>query len=68
MADWRNWADCPYCKKGHLKYNGHAAGTEILTVFFKCSGCGKETQLTVLWETLAETILEKTSKRRRDTK
>lgn len=59
MADWRNWVDCPYCHKGHLQYNGHAAGTEILTVFYRCSGCGKETQLTVLWETLADKILEK---------
>ena len=58
MADWRNWADCPYCKKGHLKYNGHAEG-EILTVFFKCSRCGKETSRTVEWESIAETILKR---------
>ena len=67
MADWRNWADCPYCNKGHLKYNGYAAG-EILTVFYKCSRCAKETHFTDTWEQIAETILEKTSKRGRDTK
>lgn len=58
MADWRNWADCPYCKKGHLEYNGYAGG-EILTVFYRCSGCGKETIRTVEWESIAETILKR---------
>lgn len=58
MGDWRNWADCPYCKKGHLEYNGYAGG-EILTVFYKCSRCGKETHLTGEWGQIAETILEK---------
>lgn len=58
LSDWRNWADCPYCKKGHLEYNDYAAGGENLTVFYKCSRCGKETSRTVEWESIAETILE----------
>lgn len=57
MSDWRNWSDCPYCKKGHLQYNGYAGG-EILTIFYKCSRCGKEISLTDEWEKIAETILE----------
>lgn len=44
-------------EKGHLKYNDYAAGEENLTVFYKCSGCGKETSRTVEWEQIAETIL-----------
>ena len=59
MADWRNWNNCPYCKKGHLKYNDYAAGEESLTVFYKCSRCGKETHSTVEWEKTAETILKR---------
>ena len=62
MADWRNWADCPYCKKGHLQYNGHAAGTEILTVFFKCSRCRKETQFTDAWDKISKILLEKSAR------
>ena len=58
MTDWRHWNNCPYCKKGHLKYNGYAEG-EILTVFYKCSRCGKETSRTVGWESIAETILKR---------
>ena len=62
MSDWKNWVDCPYCHKGHLQYNGHAAGTEILTVFFKCSRCGKETQFTDAWDKISEILLKKSAR------
>lgn len=58
LSDWRNWSNCPYCHKGHLQYNGYAEG-EILTIFYKCSRCGKETSLTGEWEKIAEMILER---------
>lgn len=58
MCNWKNWCNCPYCGQGHLQYNGYTGG-EILTVFYKCSRCGKEISLTDEWEKIAETILER---------
>lgn len=58
MCNWKNWCNCPYCGQGHLQYNGYAGG-EILTVFYKCSRCEKETSLTGEWEKIAELMLKK---------
>ena len=32
MADWRNWADCPYCKKGPQYFLSVAGVGKKLTV------------------------------------